>query len=66
MTVVQQNSPLTMGWCINCHRETEVDFKDNGYYADLHKEFLNDPKYKKGDKFTIAKIGGLECSKCHY
>jgi len=66
MTVVQQSSPLTMGWCINCHRETEVDFKENGYYADLHKQFLEDPKYKTGDKFTIGKIGGLECSKCHY
>lgn len=66
MTVLQQHSPLTMGWCIDCHRQTEVDFENNGYYADLHKEFVNDPKYKKGDKFTISKIGGLECSKCHY
>lgn len=66
MTVLHQNSPLTMGWCIDCHRKTEVDFENNGYYAELHKEFVNDPKYKKGDKFTISKIGGLECSKCHY
>jgi hypothetical protein len=66
MEVVKQYSPLTMGWCINCHRETEVAFKDNKYYEDLHKKFVNDPKYKKGDKFTVEKIGGLECSKCHY
>jgi hypothetical protein len=55
-----------MGWCIDCHRKTEVDFKDNKYYEELHKEFVNNPKYKKGDKFTIGSIGGLECSKCHY
>lgn len=66
MAVVQQYSPLTMGWCIDCHRKTEVDYKDNKYYEDLHKKFINDPAYKKGDKFTISKIGGLECSKCHY
>ena len=24
MEVVKQFSPLSMGWCINCHRETEV------------------------------------------
>jgi cytochrome c551/c552 len=66
MEVVKQYSPLTMGWCINCHRETEVAFKDNKYYEDLHKKFVDDPKYKKGDKFTVEKIGGLECSKCHY
>lgn len=66
MAVVKQNSPLTMGWCIDCHRQTEVDYKDNKYYEELHKQFVNDPAYKKGDKFTIGKIGGLECSKCHY
>jgi mono/diheme cytochrome c family protein len=66
MEVVQQYSPLTMGWCIDCHRKTEVDYKDNKYYEELHKKFVNDPSYKKGDKFTIGSIGGLECSKCHY
>ena len=66
MAVIQQYSPLTMGWCIDCHRKTEVDYKDNKYYEELHKQFVNDPAYKKGDKFTIGKIGGLECSKCHY
>lgn len=66
MAVVSQYSPLTMGWCINCHRETEVTVKDNGYYEELHKQFINNPNYKKGDKFTVNSIGGLECSKCHY
>jgi mono/diheme cytochrome c family protein len=60
MEVVMQHSPLTMGWCIDCHRKTEVDYKDNKYYEELHKKFVNDPKYKKGDKFTIGSICGLE------
>lgn len=27
MEVVKQHSPLSMGWCINCHRQTEVQFR---------------------------------------
>lgn len=64
MEVVQQMSPLSMGWCINCHRQTEVNFNDTYYsaYEDYHKEM------KDGDrtKVTVEDIGGLECQKCHY
>jgi len=63
MEEVYQYSPLTMGWCINCHRETEVDVKDNGYYEEMHEKL----KAKHGDgKITVEMIGGLECGKCHY
>jgi mono/diheme cytochrome c family protein len=62
MDVVRQHSPLTMGWCINCHRTTAVNGKDNAYYDKLIK--LHNSK-SKGD-MTVAQIGGLECSKCHY
>jgi mono/diheme cytochrome c family protein len=64
MEVVQQYSPLTMGWCINCHRQTEVNGKDNGYYDALLKEH----SLSTGGKtpMTVEHIGGLECSKCHY
>ena len=65
MEVVKQHAPLSMGWCINCHRETEVKFKDNAYYASyakLHEEL----KSGKRDKVTVSDIGGLECQKCHY
>jgi mono/diheme cytochrome c family protein len=65
MDVVKQHSPLSMGWCINCHRQTEVKFKDNDYYKSyekLHAEI----KDGKRDKVTVADIGGLECQKCHY
>lgn len=62
MTVVEQYSPLTMGWCIECHRETKVDL-DNPYYHDLNQNWVK--KYH-GEDMTAEKIGGLECGKCHY
>jgi mono/diheme cytochrome c family protein len=63
MDEVYQYSELTMGWCINCHRETEVKTESNGYYAEMHNQLK--AKYK-GEKITVEKIGGLECGKCHY
>ncbi|MFY0686134.1 MAG: c-type cytochrome [Cyclobacteriaceae bacterium] len=62
MEVVYQHANLTMGWCINCHRETDVNTKGNGYYDKLVK--LHAEKSKEPMK--VEDIGGLECSKCHY
>lgn len=62
MDVVKQYAPLTMGWCINCHRETDVNTKGNDYYnklVEMHKEHSKEP-------MKVEDIGGLECSKCHY
>jgi hypothetical protein len=62
MEVVEQHSTLTMGWCINCHRETVVKTEGNAYYdklVKLHADKTNKP-------MTVENIGGLECSKCHY
>lgn len=63
MEEVYQYSSLTMGWCINCHRETEVKMEDNPYYDKLHDQLA---EQYKGEKITVEKIGGLECGKCHY
>ena len=62
MDEVYQYSKLTMGWCINCHRETEVDV-ENPYYHDLHENWID--KYH-GEDVTVDMIGGRECAKCHY
>lgn len=65
MEEVYQYSPLSMGWCINCHRQTEVQFASNNYYGvyeKLHKEL----KAKKRTKVTVSDIGGTECQRCHY
>lgn len=62
MEVVQQRSTLTMGWCIDCHRKSEVNGKDNGYYTKLMEahSLVNKGAMKVQDN------GGLECAKCHY
>ena len=62
MEEVYQYSKLTMGWCVNCHRETEID-TENPYYHDLHKDWID--KYH-GEEVTVDMIGGRECAKCHY
>lgn len=62
MEVVQQASLLTMGWCIDCHRKTDVNTKGNEYYdklVELHNE-------ESKEALKVEDIGGLECSKCHY
>ncbi|WP_207533842.1 cytochrome c3 family protein [Desertivirga arenae] len=63
MPEVYQYSPLTMKWCINCHRTREVNSKGNAYYDKVLK--VHD-QLKKGEKVTPAVLGGLECGKCHY
>ncbi len=63
MEIVAQFAPLTMGWCINCHRETNVKMEGNEYYEKIHAELAK--KYGK-EKLTVAQLGGLECGKCHY
>ena len=67
MEVVEQNSDLSMGWCIDCHRNTKVQFTENAYYDDLFEEYHD--KIAAGEKdffVTVEKIGGTECQKCHY
>jgi hypothetical protein len=63
MEVMSQFAPLTMGWCVNCHRETEVNIAGNAYYENIHAELSK--KYGV-EKLTAAQMGGLECGKCHY
>ena len=62
MEIMYQYSPLTMGWCIDCHRESNVD-KDNEYYQKVHEELSK--KYGV-EQLTVAQLGGIECAKCHY
>lgn len=64
MEEVYQHADLTMGWCINCHRETEVQVETNEYYSEMHERLK--AKYGKDAKITVDMIGGLECGKCHY
>lgn len=61
MEVVGQHSALTMGWCIDCHRQTEITTEGNAYYDKL-VQLHTDSK----DALKVKDIGGLECAKCHY
>jgi cytochrome c2 len=71
MPEVYQFAPLSMGWCINCHRETKVDFYDkenktgNKFYS-IYEKFHKDLQSHKMDSVTVEAIGGTECQKCHY
>jgi len=65
MDRIMQVQDLSMGWCIKCHRNTEVQFFDNEFYAryeEMHE------KLKNGEitKVTVNMIGGNDCQKCHY
>ena len=69
MSTAKQVQPLTMAWCVDCHRTTEVPgMKDNPYYESLHKKLAEKFKDMPRDqrKFTVDKMGGIECGKCHY
>jgi cytochrome c551/c552 len=70
MDEVKQFSELSMGWCINCHRQTKVDFnyndKTGNKFYSIYEKFHNDFMTGKMDSVTVNDIGGLECQKCHY
>ena len=65
MDIMRQNSDLSMGWCINCHRETKVNFKDNAYY-DTYMKLHDDLKAGKIDTIRAVNIGANDCMRCHY
>ena len=60
-----QFAPLSMGWCLNCHRTTKVQFDNNGFYS-MYEKYKEDIKSHKMDSVTVKDIGGAECQKCHY
>lgn len=65
MELVGQVAPLSMGWCINCHRQTEVKFDGNEYYKS-YSRYVEELESGVREKVTVEDIGGLECQKCHY
>ncbi|HSH20167.1 MAG TPA: cytochrome c3 family protein [Draconibacterium sp.] len=65
MHVVRQEKDLSMGFCLDCHRETKVDFKDNDYYS-IYKSLHDDIKKGLRDSIMAADIGANDCAKCHY
>lgn len=64
MDVVMQVNDLGMGWCIDCHRQKEIQLSNKFYdqYTQMH-EMLSNEDLKRA---TVATVGGEECQKCHY
>lgn len=67
-TVGKQHTDMTMGWCIECHRETKVQMEGNDYYDEIHERLPEDLKkqYLEDGTITVSELGGIECAKCHY
>ncbi len=64
MEQVKQYSLLTMGWCIDCHKKTDVNSQGNAYYDKLVE--IHEASKGKNKKMKVEDIGGMECSRCHY
>ncbi len=62
MEEVYQFAPLTMGWCIDCHREKNIQ-PENGYYEGYYEDLV--AKHNR-EEIHPKDIGALECGKCHY
>lgn len=65
MGIMKQQNDLSMGWCINCHRQTQVNFVENKYYEHYTK-LHDDLKAGLIDTITAEKIGANDCARCHY
>ena len=65
MEIMKQHSDLSMGWCVNCHRDTKVKFNENGYY-EHYVRLHEDLKSGVIDSITANDIGANDCMRCHY
>lgn len=65
MDILKQESDLSMGWCVNCHRKTQVNFTGNKYYS-TYKGLSKTDKNGMIVPVTVENIGGIDCMKCHY
>ena len=66
MHVVKQVEDLSMGWCLDCHDKTAVDFQANGYYSESFKKLHEELATGAIDSVRVTDIGGRECARCHY
>lgn len=65
MHILKQENDLSMGWCVNCHRDTEINFKGNKYYSTYKNQQVTDENGNTSP-VTVESIGGIDCMKCHY
>jgi hypothetical protein len=65
MDILGLDNTMSMGWCVNCHRDTEVQLVNNEFYRKYEK-MHRDLETGKIDRITVDAVGGIECMKCHY
>ncbi len=65
MHIVEQQETLAMGWCLTCHRDTDVNFTDNPYF-DMYDKLHEKIKNGEIDGVKAADLGGEDCMSCHY
>jgi menaquinone reductase, multiheme cytochrome c subunit len=71
MEVVYQAEPLSMGWCLDCHREPEKYLRPNDRITDMDYELTPEDQLAKGlqlkEEYDIRSAQYLQsCSVCHH
>lgn len=66
-------APFTMGWCLECHNKSGIDFTSSKYYEDMHARYKASSVGQRtlrdimdDGTATVRELGGWECGKCHY
>ena len=65
MHILKQENDLSMGWCLDCHKKTNVQFIDNEYYS-IYKAYHKALSENRNDSIKAVDIGANDCMKCHY
>jgi len=66
MHILKQVEDLSMGWCLDCHDKTTIDYQENSYYSSSFKKLHDEMKKGSIDSLRVRDIGGRECARCHY
>ncbi len=66
MDVVEQVEPLTMGWCLDCHRAPEAHLRPVDFVTDMDWKALGDPvvlgeKLRQENQINPSE----DCATCH-
>ncbi|WP_075590331.1 cytochrome c3 family protein [Labilibacter marinus] len=64
MHILKQENDLSMGWCLDCHKKTNVQFA-NDYYS-IYDKYHNELSEGVRDSIKAVDIGANDCMKCHY
>ena len=68
MALMRQNAPLTMGWCLNCHRNPGPHLAPRAEEYDTAWTPADDPMEKARDyvaKYHVQVSHLTDCSVCH-